>query len=184
MIIGISRPRPVPASKLIDGVDSRWQFHTSIPLVPKRLNCFIQLHLKNGLAFSYNWHKICEIDVRSGKSPSPDAISAISQNLSESGNFKPIISAASFPDEDPMHIEPDKFRINPDIIRNEANNLWIEADKLQRESLKKIPETPELDLEAVQTEDQVQISAKTKLDTELILKNTGNDYSDNVATFM
>ncbi len=83
-----------------------------------------------------------------------------------------------------MHIEPDKFRINPDIIRNEANNLWIEADKLQRESLKKIPETPELDLEAVQTEDQVQISAKTKLDTELILKNTGNDYSDNVATFM
>ena len=126
---------------------------------------------------------MCKIDLRSGKSPSPDAISAISQNLSESGNFKPIISAASFPDEDPIHIEPDKFRFDPDIIRNEANNLWIEADKLQKESLKIIPEKPEPELEGVQNEDQGQISPQTKLETELILKNTGND-SDSVATFM
>ena len=85
--------------------------------------------------------------------------------------------------DNPDTTEPDKFRFDPDIIRNEANNLWIEADKLQKESLKIIPEKPEPELEGVQNEDQGQISPQTKLETELILKNTGND-SDSVATFM
>ena len=116
VFLGISRPRPVPATKYLDGVDS--------------------------------------------KSPSPDAISAISQNLSEANRFMPILSAASFPDEDPIQIEPDSVLANP--VSNRLNPVMnrYEGD----------------------AEDEEILPAKSKLDTQLIL-NSGYE-SDTAATFM
>jgi hypothetical protein len=55
---------------------------------------------------------------------SPDTVSSISQTFSEDGStFKPIVSAASFPDEDPVEIEPDKFRMNQDNMSEETDKL-------------------------------------------------------------
>ena len=47
---------------------------------------------------------------------SPDAISAISHTLTEAQSDHPIISAASFPDDDPVQVNPDQFRTKPENL--------------------------------------------------------------------
>ena len=98
LVSGISRPRPVPTSKLIE--DS---------------NVFTTTTTTSATTTSTSMKT---------RNVSPDAVSAISQTFSESGStYKPIISAASFPDEDPVEIEPEKFRMNPDHLSEEPEKL-------------------------------------------------------------
>ena len=58
------------------------------------------------------------------KPPSPDAISAISQTVAaETRQEKPIISAASFPDDDPVQVNPELFRAKTELTLDLPENL-------------------------------------------------------------